>query len=62
MISDLIVYLMVGGFTSLIMDVIGIVINSEERFSNGERIVMILIWSIIWIVFIYGYIDNHLKK
>jgi hypothetical protein len=48
-------YLFIGTLFLLILDIMGYYLNAKPRFSNLERIVVILFWPISLLVFIYHY-------
>lgn len=45
-------YLMIGTLFTLIVDVLASFLEADKRFSNLERIVVILVWPVGLIVFL----------
>jgi len=48
-------YLLIGALFTLFMDLISDYLQTETRFSNLERIVVILLWPISMAIFFYEF-------
>jgi hypothetical protein len=48
-------YLLIGAIFTLFLDLISDYLQTEAKFSNLERIVVILLWPISMVIFFYEF-------
>jgi len=55
-------YLLIGAIFTLIMDWLSNHWNTEDKFNNFERIIVILIWPVSLFIFLREFIREIKKK
>lgn len=60
--NNIIVYFVLGGIVSALMDYFAVFYQLESKLTNAERVVIIAIWPISVTMFIYYFIKENINK
>tara|TARA_R110002153_G_scaffold267050_3_gene430833 strand:- start:34 stop:231 length:198 start_codon:yes stop_codon:yes gene_type:complete len=60
--NNIIVYFVLGGIVSALMDYFAVFYQLESKLTNAERFVIIAIWPISVTMFIYYFIKENINK